>query len=166
MTPLNYNQALESLDLKLDEVYEKYGFDKKDMTRLEIMNERKDIDLSLDDKQTLKEHFRDIVYQVDATGEQSKTSLFYGGGDFEGKMGDQVKPLQDNYRNIVKTEVGKFMTDGQVTLTVEDFYKSVFGNNPSDAQVRQSMLNFKNEQWTHPLQPIMLRQRKDKHSLL
>jgi len=131
MNTINYEEALESLENLLTQTYEKYGFtiDKK-MTELEISDARLDIDLSLDDKQTLKEHFKDIVHSLDATGDQSKMSLFYGGGDWDGKMADQVAPLQDNFRHIIDTEVGKFMSPkkGHGTLTTKDFYTSVFGN--------------------------------------
>ena len=147
MNHLNYNEALELLDHKLDEIYETHGFDKKDMTRQEILYKRESIELSLDDKQTLKEHFRDITHSLDATGDQSKVSLFYGGGDIEGAMRNQIAPLQKDFRNITDTEVGKFMTKGHKSFTVQDFYKSVFGNDVFDPQIQKAMLNFRNEQW-------------------
>jgi hypothetical protein len=150
MKSINYKEALQSLEDTLTKVYEPYGLDTTDISRGQISKARDKIDLSLDDKQTLKEHFRDIVHSLDATGDQSKTSLFYGGGDLEGKMGDQVKHLQDDFRNITATDVGKFMSmeHGHSTLTSKDFYTSVFGTDLTNVQVRQSMLNFKNEQWT------------------
>jgi len=76
MNSLNYEEAIESLENLLIKTYEKYGIAiNSEMPRKDLSAFRLDIDLSLEDKQTLKEHFRDIVHSLDATGDQSKVSL-------------------------------------------------------------------------------------------
>jgi len=67
METLTYKEAIDSLEAKLKETYEKYSISNPDL--------RYTVDLSLEEKQTLKEHFRDIVHSLDATGDQSKVSL-------------------------------------------------------------------------------------------
>ena len=72
MANINYEQALQLLEDKLTEVYQHYGLESKNKSRGQVSQARDKIDLSLEEKQTLKEHFRDIVHSLDATGARAR----------------------------------------------------------------------------------------------